>query len=571
MPARTRKQYRALYLLFLLLALGGALALLAARAAARPQWPQKLDAQVLGSTLAGESPQFLLVLKEQANLNALPSLGSKEAKGEAVYRRLTEVALRTQAPIIAVLEEADAAYRPFWISNMILVQGDAQLVEALARRPDVARLHANPWTKLDTVVWPSAQDNAANQTAAEWNIDLVNAPDVWAQGVSGVGITVAGQDTGYDWRHPALKDKYRGWDGQEADHTYNWHDAVHEENPNTAPGNPCGFDSPQPCDDDGHGTHTMGTMIGEDGPQNRIGMAPGAQWIACRNMEQGWGTPATYAECYEWFVAPYPQNGDPFKDGNPQKAPHVINNSWSCPASEGCSDPDILRNVVNNVRAAGIVTVHSAGNNGPSCGSVSSPAANYDASFTVGATNSSDFIAGFSSRGPSPQGSGLLLKPDISAPGVSVRSSFPGDDYGTLSGTSMAAPHVAGLVALLIAARPDLSGEVAQLEKLIQDTAVIQYSSEGCGGDGPQTVPNHTFGWGRIDAFAAYKAALEPPATPTPAVTPTVTAAGTATATMTPTNTASSTPIPPVTGTPQATAPAPVQGTRTFIPLWLAR
>ena len=204
-----------------------------------------------------------------------------------------------------------------------------------------------------------------------------------------------GQDTGYDWQHPALKEQYRGWNGQVASHAYNWHDAIHEDNPNTLPGNPCGFDSPQPCDDQGHGTHTMGTMVGQDGPDNQIGMAPGAQWIGCRNMEQGWGTPATYAECYQWFVAPYPQDGDPFRDGNPFQAPHVINNSWSCPAREGCVEPDILRDVVDNVRAAGIVTVHSAGNNGPICGSIKEPAANYDASFSVAATDNNDQVAGF--------------------------------------------------------------------------------------------------------------------------------------------------------------------------------
>ncbi len=173
--------------------------------------------------------------------------------------------------------------------------------------------------------------------------------------MNGQGIVIGGQDTGYEWQHPALMNQYRGWDGAVADHTYNWHDAIHENNPNTSPGNVCGFDSPQPCDDHGHGTHTMGTMIGDDGGANQIGMAPGAQWIACRNMEQGWGTPATYTECYEWFIAPYPAGGDPMRDGDPAKAPHVINNSWSCPVSEGCTDPDILRTVVENVRAAGII------------------------------------------------------------------------------------------------------------------------------------------------------------------------------------------------------------------------
>jgi subtilisin family serine protease len=248
----------------------------------------------------------------------------------------------------------------------------------------------------------------------------------------------------------------------------------------------------------------MGTMVGDDGAGNQIGMAPGAQWIACRNMEQGWGTPATYAECYEWFIAPYPVGGDPMFDGDPAKAPHVINNSWSCPIFEGCTNPNILRTVVENVRAAGIVTAHSAGNS-PGCGTIQEPAAIYDASFTVGATDSTDDIAGFSSRGPTTAGNNDPAKPDISAPGVGVRSSVRGGSYGTSSGTSMAAPHVAGLVGLLMSARPDLAGNVDALEQVIKESALPRFSSDGCGGDEPDSLPNYTYGWGRIDAFAAYQ------------------------------------------------------------------
>ena len=139
------------------------------------------------------------------------------------------------------------------------------------------------------------------------------------------------RDTGVRWTHNAIKPHYRGWDGVTADHDYNWHDSIHDSS-----GNPCGNDSPFPCDDSFHGTHTIGTAIGDDGTGNQIGMAPGAKWIGCRNMDEGAGTPARYIECMEFFLAPYPIGGTP-SQGDPTKAPDMTINSWGCPPSEGCS------------------------------------------------------------------------------------------------------------------------------------------------------------------------------------------------------------------------------------------
>jgi subtilisin family serine protease len=231
-------------------------------------------------------------------------------------------------------------------------------------------------------------------------------------------------------------------------------------------------------------------------------MAPGAKWIGCRNMDQGYGTPATYAECYQWFIAPTTVAGG---NPDPSMAPDVINNSWGCPTSEGCTDPNVLLAVVQAVRAAGIVTAHSAGNEGSGCSSVSTPAAIYAESFTVGATDSSDTIASFSSRGPVTVDGSNRRKPDISAPGDNIRSCTSDGGYqGGWSGTSMAAPHVAGLVGLLISHTPGLAGQVDLIEDIIEQTAVPRTTSEGCGGDPTNAVPNNTYGWGRIDAWAAY-------------------------------------------------------------------
>jgi subtilisin family serine protease len=454
------------------------------------EWQAKVDPWVLDSGRS-QATEFLVALDEQADLSAADGLPGKEAKGAYVFRTLTEVAKRTQTAVLADLSSRGVEHRAYWIANMIWVRGGIDTVQAMAERNDVAHIYANPAVRVDELPRLPGDDPESPENV-EWNIALVNADDVWSLGITGSGAVVAGQDTGYLWSHPALVNQYRGGPG---DHDYNWHDAIH------SGGGSCGPDSPFPCDDHGHGTHTMGTMVGDDGLGNQVGMAPTAQWIGCRNMDQGVGTPATYAECYQFFIAPTDLNN---LNPDPSKAPDVINNSWGCPPSEGCTDPNVLLTVVQNVRAAGIVTVHSAGNDGSGCSSVTTPSAIYDESFSVGATNSSDGIASFSSRGPVTIDGSNRRKPDISAPGVNIRSSTRDGGYqGGWDGTSMAGPHVAGLVGLLISGNPGLAGNVDLIEEIIAATAVPRFTTEGCGGDPSNAVPNNTYGWGRIDAWAA--------------------------------------------------------------------
>lgn len=455
-------------------------------AAGAGAWQEKVDPWVLETAERASATEFLVVLAEQADLSQAARLHGKVAKGTYVFRSLTATAARTQGPVLAELRALGAEHRPYWVANMVWVRGGLAAVEAMARRRDVARVAANPRVRMEE---PLPAGAGASTEAIEWNLQQIGAPGYWAQGVTGQGAVVGGQDTGYDWDHPALIDAYRGWNGATADHDYNWHDSIH------AGGGVCGPDSSVPCDDSSHGTHTMGTMVGDDGAGNQVGVAPGARWIGCRNMDQGAGTPATYSECFQWFIAPTDVAG---LNPDPTKAPHVINNSWSCPPSEGCTDPNVLRTVVENARAAGIVVVVSAGNSGSGCSSVSTPAAIYEASFTVGAVNSSGAIAGFSSRGPVTVDSSNRLKPNVAAPGVFVRSSIPGGAYSSFSGTSMAGPHVAGQVALLIAASPDLAGEVDALESCIEGTAAAATTTQECGGIPGSQVPNNTYGWGEV-------------------------------------------------------------------------
>jgi serine protease AprX len=452
--------------------------------------------------------EILILLRRQADLSGADTLPTKAEKGRYVYEALWAAA-ETQRGLRSTLVAKGIEHQSFYIVNAIKVRADSALVTSLAARQDVAKILPNPRIQGVPPHLPESSSEAPLNTreteGIEANLIRVNADDVWALGYTGQGIVVGGQDTGYDWDHPALKAQYRGWDETIADHDYNWHDAIHEDNPGSPGINDCGFDSPEPCDDHGHGTHTMGIMVGDDGGTHQIGMAPGAKWIGCRNMEEAWGTPATYMECFEFFLAPYPVDETPAV-GNPSLAPHVVNNSWSCPPTEGCDPAAIalLEASVAALRQAGILVVVSAGNYGPSCGSVRYPPAIYPQSTSVGNfDHRTDQVHTSSSRGPVTYGDATYTKPDLSAPGVSINSSLPNGIYGTNTGTSMAAPHVAGAVALLLSAAPGYSGHVDGIEYLLLNSAEPMTTTEGCGGDGPDDVPNNSWGWGILDALHA--------------------------------------------------------------------
>ena len=201
-----------------------------------------------------------------------------------------------------------------------------------------------------------------------------------------------------------------------------------------------------------------------------------AKWIGCRNMDQGNGTPARYLECMEWFLAPYPIGGG---QGDPLKAPDITNNSWGCPTFEGCS-VDTLQAAVEAQVAAGIMTVVRADSSGPNCSTMEDPPSIYAASYTVGALNTgTDNVASFSSRGPVIVDGSNRIKPDISAPGTNIRSSYNGSDsdYEILSGTSMATPHIAGAMALLWCARPELRHDISASRTALNEAAFFSPTS----------------------------------------------------------------------------------------------
>ena len=474
---------------------------------AQTPWQQKVDPVLFQQLSRSADVEMVIMLQAQLTLDT-EALPSKIAKGQYVYEQLRRHADQTQNSLRRYLDGQNIPHKTFWVGNFITLRGGLNLVEQLALRDDVRRIHANDL--IYNAPLPTDEiEHTTSPSAIPWGITNTKADQVWSTlGITGTGVIIGGQDTGYIWDHEALKTHYRGWDGSSADHNYNWYDAIHGD-VDTVVGNPCGFSSPVPCDDHGHGTHTMGTMVGDNGAGEQIGMAPGAKWIACRNMESGWGTLTTYSECFQWFIAPTDVAGN---NPDPSKAPHVINNSWGCPPAEGCNTSNFatMEMVVNNVRAAGIVVVVSAGNSGSSCSSINSPAAIYDGSFTVGAIDSAGNIASFSSRGPVTVDGGNRPKPDISAPGVAVRSAWKPSGYVSLQGTSMAAPHVAGLVALMLSANPALSGRVDDIETIITNTAISTATTQNCGESDQTTMPasyNYSYGFGRIDALAAVEAA----------------------------------------------------------------
>ncbi len=424
-----------------------------------------------------------LVLNDKADLSPAQFLMTKRDKGRFVYETLKSTAQASQAPLRETLDRMGVSYRPYYIVNALLAHVDLPTLQRLAIRDDIRKILPNPDLHLlHQPVAVMAEDE--EEPSIEWNVEAVHAPELWEAGYSGQGIVVGGADTGVDWTHPSLQGQYRGMHESSVDHNHNWFDALEGR--------------PEPYDDNNHGTFTLGQMVGDDRNGNQIGVAPGAQWIACKNMNAlGIGSPESYIGCFQWFLAPTDTAGD---SAQPELAPHIVNNSWGCPSSEGC-DEETLHDIINALQSAGIILIFSAGNSGPQCGTVEDPPATYPEVISVGATDMYNFLAPFSSRGPSSYDEGP--KPSLSAPGVDVRSSIPGGSYTYMSGTSMASPEVSGVIALLWSANPALIGDIEGTRTLLESSALFKVGPR-CGIQ-PQDQANNTYGHGLLDAEAAFQ------------------------------------------------------------------
>ena len=463
--------------------------------------------QMEADTLTGDHQVgYLIYFDEKPDLTPAYEL-DWEARGQFVITVLQDAAESAQRDVRSYLDDHRVSYQPFWIDNLILVEGSTQQTfNGLLAFSEISALRVRRMMSIPEPTFEDFGQKAGDvlPTAIESNITHVNADDVWAFGYRGEGMVVANIDTGVRGTHEILLRQYRGTATSSDD--FNWLGAA--------------GGSTTPVDDHSHGTHTMGTMVGEDYTlTNQPGMAPGAQWIACDGCEGTSCPDAALLTCAQWIVAPYPSGEMHLADSDMR--PHVVNNSWGdC----GRSYDNWYQDSVDAWHAAGIYPVFSNGNSSncsysspPGLNTVGNPA-RYGNVTGVGSTGQSNgAYATHSNWGPTDNPDTINpagyanLKPQVMAPGVSIRSATNSTDssYGSWNGTSMSAPHVTGLVALMWQAAPCLIGNYATTETILQETATpIPYDS-GNGDEGPGNVPNHATGWGEINALAAVQVARE--------------------------------------------------------------
>ena len=476
----------------------------------------KIESNLAASLGDKGSGDFYVDFSERADLAAAAGITDWVERGAAVVKALQATAEASQAEVRKELDVADVSYTSFWISNTILVRGGSQdLARATAEHTDVKTLRTpetfeipqpeipepgipQPGIPKPEIPEPTAGLDMQAVNDVEWGIDRIRADDVWSTfGVRGEGVVVASIDSGVDFQHPALINQYRGNNGGTFTHDYNWFDPSHV------------CDLPAPCDNNDHGTHTMGTMVGDDGIENHIGVAPRARWISAKGCESNTCSDAALLASGQWMLAPTRLDGT---GADPAQRPNIVNNSWG-----GAGGLSWFSDTIDAWRASGIFPAFSAGNSGPACSTAGSPGDDEQA-FASGAFDVNGAIASFSGRG----GAGGLIKPNLAAPGVNVRSSIRGGAYATLSGTSMASPHTAGTVALMWSAAPALVGDFSATAALL-DQSAADTPDLTCGGTG---ADNNVWGEGKLDALAAVTQSPRAPAgTLTGAVTDAATGA----------------------------------------------
>ncbi|MCP4243118.1 MAG: S8 family serine peptidase [bacterium] len=348
--------------------------------------------------------------------------------------------------------------KSLWLIEGLALTARSDVIREIALHPRVERILLDEKLSL-------ALGEGGEPGVAEWNIDLVGAPELWDLGHRGAGVVVASMDSGVDKGHPDLVDAWRGEVG-------GWYD-------------PHGQHA-EPYDKHGHGTWTMGIMLGGSAGGSAIGVAPDAEWIAAKIFnDQGESSYSAIHLSFQWLL-------DPDGDSSTDDAPDLVNGSWGMGDYPGQCLYDFEEDITA-LTQADITVIFAAGNSGPDVGTSVSPA-NYTSTFSVGSINDQMLVAPTSSRGPSACGGALF--PDVVAPGVNIRTSDrdlgQNNPYASTSGTSFAAPHATGLVALLKSAFPTVSSP--DLVLALQNSAIDL---------GPGGAEND-YGAGMINAVAAY-------------------------------------------------------------------
>ncbi|MFZ1946080.1 MAG: S8 family serine peptidase [bacterium] len=456
----------------------------------------------------GDFASAIVYLNDHPNIKAVEdglraAKASRQIKHQQVLTALKSAADRSQPAVLNYLGARMIAgtvrgFTPYWIHNMVVISATKAEIEKIAARPEVEAVEAN---FRATLIESAGEPYMGSPTAGigvTASLRAINADRVWYElGITGAGTLIGGLDTGVQGTHPALSARWRGttepW--QEC-----WRDAL-------------GGGTTFPSDSHGHGTHTMGTMCGANhSTGDTVGVAFAARWIADNAINQGVGTAFDndVLDAFQWFADP---------DANPgttDDVPDVVQNSWGINGGFGYDYQDCdyrWQTAIDNCEAAGVVVIFSAGNEGPAAQTHRSPANICNSpttNFSVGAVDAENYgwpypIASFSSRGPS-DCDGVTKKPEVSAPGVDVYSCYPGSSYTWMSGTSMAGPHVAGVVALMREANP--GADVTTIKNALMSTA----RDAGTAGE------DNNYGWGIIDAYAAVQAVSSPDTQP-PVVT----------------------------------------------------
>ena len=432
--------------------------------------------------------KIFIVMKDQADLSKATQIEDLAARKKAVYETLVSEADSSQADLRAQLTKWKLKYTPYYLVNGIETDSISLYSMEILKRSDVDRILDNPQLRpLPKQAEPQNSDPANRPSEMSWNLKMIGIDKVRDDlGITGKGIIIGQTDSGADGYHSEVKSSYRGSTGGD---DYNWLD----------PWNGTIY----PTDSEGHGTATLALITGKN-----IGIAPDAQWIGCVNLARNLGNPAVYLNCMQFMLAPYPQNGNAFTDGDTTQGAMIVNNSWGCPQVEGC-DAGIFQSAVDAMETAGIFMAVAAGNTGQyGCSTVTDPPAIYQDVFTAGSINQAGNISDFSSLGPvAVDGSGRV-KPDILAPGENIVSAFPGNAYMQADGTSFSAPHVSGVVALMWSANPKLIGNVELTRRILEETAT-PYTGTMPACISSTAVPNDAAGYGVLNAYAAVKAAME--------------------------------------------------------------